>query len=67
MAQGGRCAICGSTKRFSVHHLANRRSGGSDDLANLLGLCIDCHNGYEGDKRAGRTTDLTQAIDGLTK
>jgi len=59
------CTLCRSTWRLTLHHLKGRLDGGTDELANLCWLCGDCHSKYEGDKRAGRITDLTRAVDAL--
>lgn len=35
-------------ERFlSAHHLMPRRDGGSDDMTNLVTLCVPCHNYVE--------------------
>lgn len=59
------CTVCGSTWRLTLHHLVPREMDGADKLENLCWLCGNCHSGYEGDKRAGRTTDLTRVVDAL--
>lgn len=64
--QGGACLICPSGYRLTAHHVVPRGSGGPDTLDNLVALCGHCHSQYEGDKRAGRATDLTRLIEALT-
>lgn len=59
------CAICGSTWRLTLHHKVPRAQGGADSLDNLCWLCGECHSQYEGDKRAGRSTGHTTAVDAL--
>lgn len=45
---GYRCqAACGCTVPLSVHHIIPRDVGGSDDPANLITLCVQCHNEIE--------------------
>jgi hypothetical protein len=38
------CVACGSKEDLQHHHLVPRKSGGSDDSANLLTLCTACHH-----------------------
>ena len=59
------CAICGSTWRLTLHHKVPRKQGGPDTLENLCWLCGECHSKYEGDKRTGRSSGLTVAVDAL--
>ena len=52
----GVCRCCGTkTDNYEIHHIKPRSEGGSDHPANLVLLCIDCHditktseNGYGG-------------------
>jgi 5-methylcytosine-specific restriction endonuclease McrA len=37
------CQVCGKSPSGQVHHLIPRRSGGSNNLANLTTLCGRCH------------------------
>ena len=40
---GYRCRSCGSNKHLEVHHLVQRKDGGSNRPDNLVTLCHDCH------------------------
>lgn len=37
------CELCGDRSEL-VHHIVDRRKGGSDQLDNLMILCHKCHN-----------------------
>ena len=37
------CQHCDNTNNLEVHHLQARHKGGTDDLANLITLCENCH------------------------
>lgn len=41
---GNKCKICNSMKSLIVHHIISRRSGGRDNVENLMVLCRKCHN-----------------------
>ena len=38
------CRFCRTTHGLTPHHIVYRSQGGTDDLSNLLTLCIKCHN-----------------------
>lgn len=40
---GGKCERCGEFQNLQVHHIRPLRFGGSNQLRNLMILCIDCH------------------------
>ena len=40
---GWRCRECGKVGRLEVHHVRPLKDGGSNDLDNLLTLCVGCH------------------------
>jgi len=42
-----RCPFCGN-EAISPHHIVSRAEGGSDRSANLIKLCLLCHDKYEG-------------------
>ena len=52
---GGKCRLCGSIKRFRVHHIDGNPS--NQELDNLITLCLPCH--YQVHKVATYCTDLT--------
>lgn len=37
------CRICGKENSGQVHHIIPKRSGGTDQLSNLVTLCGRCH------------------------
>jgi 5-methylcytosine-specific restriction endonuclease McrA len=40
---GYHCRFCKTTHNLTPHHIIFRSQGGSDELDNLLTLCINCH------------------------
>ena len=40
---GYRCRDCGRAGRLEVHHVKALHLGGTNDPANLLALCLQCH------------------------
>ena len=51
-----KCRGCGKDMDWGyewvdVHHVQHRSKGGSDDLANLILLCRDCHNSQHPEKQ----------------
>ena len=48
---GFRCWHCGDTGHLEVHHIIRRRDGGSDRPANLITLCVKCHENHHNGKR----------------
>lgn len=40
---GYKCSICGKTNNLQIHHKIPIKNGGTNDLFNLIPLCIDCH------------------------
>lgn len=47
------CALCGSTKDITLHHLVYRECGGATEEENLLSVCRSCHD----DIHAGKIDD----------
>jgi 5-methylcytosine-specific restriction endonuclease McrA len=43
----GRCRLCGYRRSLARHHLVKRSQGGDDVDANLVPLCVACHDGVE--------------------
>ena len=41
------CRRCGTGENLSVHHVVPRDSGGSDEINNLVTLCLSCHDAVE--------------------
>lgn len=48
---GYTCQACGSHKDLQVHHIVQRKDGGSDRPANLITLCETCHRKHHNGKR----------------
>lgn len=49
---GHRCVYCGRTdKPIELAHFIGRAQGGLGISHNLVSLCMDCHDDYDGDKR----------------
>jgi 5-methylcytosine-specific restriction endonuclease McrA len=44
------CRFCKTTHNLTPHHIVFRSQGGTDDLSNLLTLCMRCHDGVHGGK-----------------
>ena len=51
-AQKGKCLLCGKAGIEHVHHMIPRSKGGSDTIANLAGLCLECHEKIHHDDEA---------------
>lgn len=43
-SQGWRCAKCGQIKPLTLDHKIKRSQLGSDEIENLQGLCVFCHD-----------------------
>jgi hypothetical protein len=60
--QEGKCLICGKKHIDEYHHIVPKSKGGTDRVANIAGLCADCHRSIDGvhkNKDAqGKLTDL---------
>ena len=39
-----RCRHCDTTHNLTPHHIVFRSHGGTDDLDNLITLCLRCHD-----------------------
>ena len=48
---GFTCQVCGSQEHLEVHHIIQRKDGGSDRPANLVTLCGKCHTDHHSGKR----------------
>ena len=38
------CEKCRAMPAVVIHHKLRRSQGGTNDLGNLMALCLDCHN-----------------------
>lgn len=45
------CQACGSREHLEVHHITQRKDGGSDRPANLITLCKKCHTDHHNGKK----------------
>ena len=45
------CWACGAHKSLHVHHIVQRKNGGSDRPANLITLCERCHTDHHNGKK----------------
>jgi predicted restriction endonuclease len=43
---GNRCVNCGDTQKLSVHHIIKPRHGGTDDMSNLVALCLNLSRSF---------------------
>ena len=50
--QEGKCLLCGKPKIDHYHHVVPRHEHGSDTIANIAGLCNDCHDLVHTDEKA---------------
>lgn len=66
---GGRCRVCGRAVKLStrilpaqahVHHVNYKSAGGTDDMSNLVLLCLPCH-----DAEHRHVIDITGTADDL--
>lgn len=46
--QEGKCLICGKKHIDEHHHIVPRSQGGTDRVANIAGLCEECHRSIDG-------------------
>nr|WP_303801899.1 HNH endonuclease [Alicyclobacillus macrosporangiidus] len=38
------CELCGMRRIAHLHHAIYRSQGGTGELSNAIGLCVECHN-----------------------
>ena len=48
--QGGVCLLCGKCHIKNYHHIILRSKNGSDTVANIAGLCDECHDSVHKDE-----------------
>ena len=56
------CSRCGSTKNLEAHHIVALKSGGSNELSNLITLCHGCHRAQH--KGKPREHDSNRSLQG---
>jgi 5-methylcytosine-specific restriction endonuclease McrA len=56
------CSRCGNTKELEAHHIRALKSGGSNELSNLITLCHDCHRAQH--RGMPREHDTSRTIQG---
>ena len=59
---GWRCRKCGRAGRLEVHHRQPLKDGGSNDLENLLTLCVSCHKAAHKRPVSAERADWQQAV-----
>lgn len=57
-ACGRRCCICGHLHAVQVHHIKSKEKGGTDDIANGIPLCPNCHDAVHTAYSSGKTTKI---------
>lgn len=62
--QNGRCLLCGG-EITQYHHIVPKAKGGSNTIANLVGLCDHCHEAVH--KEGGSAVRLESKKAGLNK
>jgi 5-methylcytosine-specific restriction endonuclease McrA len=40
---GGKCYVCKSTEKLTIHHILDREFGGGTEIRNSVPLCQSCH------------------------
>ena len=63
--QSGMCLLCGKKTIEHYHHIAYRSKNGSDNVANIAGLCNECHTLVHND--SSYEADLLSLKEGLKK
>jgi len=58
---GGKCEECRRRKTLQVHHLTYARLG-NEDMADLMALCLDCHQGRHGHQITSRRAGCPLAV-----
>ena len=46
ISREGQCCFCGSRNGLQLHHIIQKRFGGSDSKENLILICPECHRMY---------------------
>ena len=63
--QGGMCLMCSKSAIVHYHHIEYRSKNGSDSVANIAGLCDECHTLVHND--SSYEADLFSLKQGLKK
>ena len=56
------CQNCFSTKSLEVHHIIPMRENGSDELDNLITLCVKCHRRIDAKLRPHISDDMKKQL-----
>lgn len=59
---GHKCVSCGSDNDLEVHHIVPVAQGGSNELSNLITLCLTCHNKAHRNNHHARETSETKPL-----
>lgn len=57
---GYKCSICGKTNNLQIHHKIPIKNGGTNDLFNLIPLCINCHEKIHKFKIGNDNSDVSR-------
>ena len=58
----GKCMNCGAAWGLTAHHIKTRGAGGTDEMENLVALCVVCHKAaHDGYLVPGRRITLSEA------
>lgn len=60
---GNACAVCGSSEKLSVHHVIPARLGGSDEMDNLVTVCVLHHRQADAQLRRREAANLAPALE----
>lgn len=69
-----KCRVCECrNERLEVHHILKRKLGGTNDIDNLITLCVDCHRAIDtGDEKYAigacfnKAKNLTESDNGIS-
>jgi hypothetical protein len=54
-----RCRVNGEDTDLHIHHIRQKKHGGTEDLSNLITLCLDCHKEvHRRQDQAGTSTGI---------
>lgn len=56
------CDICGVTEPLHLHHVLLRSQGGDDVRANIICLCMGCHDDYHRNSGTGARRRVAEYV-----